>query len=336
MKNEQEKSLFSASLATNENRLGFDSFQSKLERFGARKSRAVEMSEYITNFQTGKNRQGSKTFEERENIRLASNIKSCASYLLFKHYFNRDEVRLSSAYLCKKHLLCPFCAARRGVKYLQAYMDKVQVVTAQNSRLRAYFVTVTIKDRENLDDAFNHLRNAMKKMMKQRSNALKGQKFVEFAKALGGVHSIELKRGRGSGLWHPHAHMIWLCEVPPDAHKLSTEWFALTGDSYIVDVRECYGETLVDSFLEVFKYALKFSDMPLQDNWEAFQTVKGKRLVDSFGCLKGVTVPEDLTDDDLNDEPFVFLLYRFFKSSGYNFVGTGSEDEGIFEFKDFF
>lgn len=327
MKNGQGKSLFSECLATDENRLGFDSFQNKLERFGARKTRAVDLAKYITDFHTGNNRAGAKSVLEKANLKIAVQLGSCASYLLFRNYYRRDELRLHSANLCRRHLLCPFCAACRAAKYLQAYMERFQVVTAENPQLRPFFVTITIKDQADLGNAFNHLRGAMRKMSQQRRDALKGQRFVEFAKALGGVHSVEFKRGRGSGLWHPHAHMIWLCEEAPDARKLSAEWLAITGDSYIVDVRECYGETLADSFLEVFKYALKFSDLELADNWEAYNTLKGKRLVDSFGCLKGVEVPESLLDEELADEPYLLMLYRYLSKSGYNFVGQGDEQD---------
>lgn len=327
MTGRQGKSLFSECLATDENRLGFDSFQSKLERFGARKTRAVDLAKYITDFHTGKGRKGARSFSEKNNLKLAGELRSCASYLLFKNYYRRDEIRLFAARLCKRNLLCPFCAARRAAKYIQAYMERFQLVTAENPQLRPFFVTVTIKDQADLAGAFNHLRGAMRTMSQQRRDALKGQRFIEFAKALGGVHSVEFKRGRGSGLWHPHAHMIWLCEQAPDAQKLSAEWLAITGDSYIVDVRECYGETLADSFLEVFKYALKFSDLSLEDNWEAFNTLKGKRLVDSFGCLRGVKVPESLLDEELADEPYILMLYQYLSKSGYNFVGQGDVDD---------
>ena len=32
------------------------------------------------------------------------------------------------------------------------------------------------------------------------------------------------------------------------------------------------------------------------------KTLKGKRLINSFGALRGVEVPEELTDDDLDDD----------------------------------
>ena len=112
--------------------------------------------------------------------------------------------------------------------------------------------------------------------------------------------------------------MIWLCSEAPDAHQLSREWQALTGDSFIVDVRPMYGE--IDGFLETFKYALKFSDLELSDNLHAYKTLKGKRLINSFGALRGVEVPEELTDDDLDDDlPYMLMLYTYRKGSGYNF-----------------
>lgn len=76
---------------------------------------------------------------------------------------------------------------------------------------------------------------------------------------------------------------------------------------------------LLGGFQEVFKYALKFSDMALPDNWEAFQTLSGKRLVDSFGNLRGVVIPDEL-DEPIDGESFVELLYQWM-GEGYSFIG---------------
>ena len=183
---------------------------------------------------------------------------------------------------------------------------------AENPELQLYFVTLTVKDGESLQERFNHLVKAERRYKQLRRDASKGRKFVEYAKAQGGVCSVEFKRGQNSGLWHPHMHMIWLCSEAPDAHQLSREWEALTGDSFIVDVRPMYGE--IDGFLETFKYALKFSDLELSDNLHAYKTLKGKRLINSFGALRGVEVPEELTDDDLDDDlPYMLMLYTYRK-----------------------
>lgn len=320
--NGQEKSPVSESLAAEETGLGFESLQSRLQRYGAGKTRALDMAKYIT--ENTKSKWGDRK-RNTETGKLATKIGNCASYLVFKRYLSVDEVRLHSANFCKKHLLCPFCAMRRGAKYLQVYKERLDLILSEKPNLRAFMVTLTVKDGDDLLERFNNLRGSLKRYQEQRRNALKGQRAVEYAKALGGVMSIEVKRGKNSGLWHPHVHMIWLCEEVPNASQLSKEWLELTGDSYIVDVREFYGESVVDGFLEVFKYALKFSDMELSDNWEAFNLLKGKRLVDNFGLFRGVKVPDDLADDDL-DDVYVLLLYKFIRNSGYNFVALGNEE----------
>lgn len=321
--NGQGKSPVSEFLADHETGLGFESLQHRLQRYGAGKTRALDMADYIT--QNTKSKWDDRN-RNTETGKLAAKLSNCADFLIFKRYLTVDEVRLHAANFCKKHLLCPFCAMRRGTKYLQAYKQRLDVVFQENPKLRAFMVTLTVKDGESLSERFAHLRAALKKYRDQRRNALKGQRFVEYAKAFGGVHSIEIKRGKNSGLWHPHVHMIWLCEEKPSASQLSREWLEITGDSYIVDVREFYGESVVDGFLEVFKYALKFSDMELCDNWEAYQLLKEKRLVDNFGLLRGVKVPEELTDEDI-DEDFVYMLYYFARNSGYNFGGLVGQDE---------
>ena len=309
MDSRQEKSPFSDSLATEENGLGFENLNHRLQRYAGAKSRALDMVDYIKTEEVSNN----------QTRKLTTKIANCASYLVFKHYYTENRVILHGMKTCREQLLCPFCALRRGAKHVKAYWDKVELVKQSDPNLKLYFVTLTVKDGESLQERYNHLVKAERRYKQQRRDALKGQKFVEYAKALGGVGSVEFKRGKNSGLWHPHIHMIWLCSEAPDAHQLSREWEALTGDSFIVDVRPMHGE--IDGFLETFKYALKFSDLPLADNWEAFQKLKGKRLINSFGVLRGVEVPEDLTDDDLDEDlPYMLMLYNYRKGSGYNFV----------------
>jgi hypothetical protein len=149
-------------------------------------------------------------------------------------------------------------------------------------------------------------------------------------KAAGGVSSIEVKRGSGSGLWHVHSHAVWLCEEMPDAKILAEEWQSVTGDSYVVDVRPFSGSdiaTYIEGFMEVFKYAVKFSSLELSDNWEAFQLLAGRRLVNSFGLFRGVIVPEQMTDELLDDLPYVELFYQYIDGAGYSFKKQQDETD---------
>jgi hypothetical protein len=78
----------------------------------------------------------------------------------------------------------------------------------------------------------------------------------------------------------------------------------------IVDCRPITGDPS-EGFMEVFKYAVKFSDLTLEDNWHAAQTLKGKRLLNSFGLFRGVEIPDSLLDEPLDELPYWDRFYRY-------------------------
>lgn len=295
----------------NQGAVGVAALPNRLSRYAGAHQRALLMADYASGI---------------NEHAMARKLTDCGHYLLFRHYTAIDEVRLHAASLCRKHLLCPLCAIRRGQKALEAYVARVEHVQATKGPLRAFHVICTVKDGEDLLERFNHLRGIMRRMTQARRDYLcnpQKRPHVEFAKAVGGVHSIEVKRGKNSGLWHPHVHMIWLCHEAPDEEKLREEWKSWSRDSWSCKVVPFHDQAdLISGFQEVFKYALKFSDMALPDNWEAFQKLSGKRLVDSFGCLRGVVIPDEL-DEPLDGQEFVELLYRWM-GKGYSLITTGA------------
>ena len=250
---------------------------------------------------------------------MARKVEGCGHYLAFRHYFTVDQVRLHAAQLCKKHLLCPLCAIRRGSKALQAYLPRYEAVRAAEPLLRPFLVTLTVKDGPDLGERFRHLMRSQRELW-MRKHRCRGSSVDGIEAA---VWSYEVKRGAGSGLWHPHLHMVALAKAEPDEQQLACEWRNITGDSFIVDVRPIDQADPASGFLEVFKYALKFSDMEPADVWEAFQHLAKRRLVGSAGLFRGIEVPEQLTDEALDDLPFVDLLYRYVGGAGYSLHRPG-------------
>jgi hypothetical protein len=114
--------------------------------------------------------------------------------------------------------------------------------------------------------------------------------------------------------------MIALAESSPNAAHLSEVWKGITGDSHNVDVKPIDENDLAGGFAEVFKYAVKFNDQPVEDTVHAFETLSGKRLLASSGCFRGVEVPEDLTDspEGLEGLPYATLFYRYLLGAGYS------------------
>lgn len=290
----------------------------RIARYSDAKKRARKMSCFIS-----EQAMTSAGIRKDELSKLAVQIDDCASYLLFRNYYTLQKVRLSKAFFCKKHTLCPMCAIRRGAKTLKSYLERYNVIMQQNNDLELFMVTLTIKNGDDLKERYEHLENSVKKYFNRRRDALKkGRGLNEFCKVEGAVYSYEITNKKKG--WHPHVHILALCTKGNsiDPYKLSAEWQSVTGDSKIVDVRKIKKD-ITSGFMEVLKYAMKFSDLTLEQNFHAYEMLKGKRMLSSFGKFWGLKVPENLLDDQLDDQPYIEIIYRYFEGRGYSVTDTG-------------
>lgn len=280
---------------------GIEALPKRVDRYGKAKKSALDVAEYMATLP--------------RHQAMSNTVKGCGNYLLFRHFFTVDVVKLHAASFCRKHLLCPLCAIRRGAKALAAYLDRFEAIKRTSAHLRPFLVTLTVKDGPDLRERFQHLHKSQRELWMRKH---RGRGSVLDC-VQGAVWSYEVKRGQGSGLWHPHLHMIALSASAPDAEKLASEWHDITGDSFIVDVRPISQDDPASGFVEVFKYAVKFSDQEPADTVHAWETLAGKRLLGSAGCFRGVDIPEDLTDDpgDYLGLPYVDLLFRYLRG-GYS------------------
>ena len=287
----------------------------RIARSGQAHTRTVQMLDHL------------ESDESEEATKTAARLASCGNYLHFREYFTVGKVRLHNATFCKQHLVCPLCAIRRGAKALGAYLTRWEVIRAERPELKPYLLTLTVKNGDDLEERQAHLTDSIKLLMQRRryfNAGTRGAPYTELCKALGAVYTLELTN-KGNG-WHPHCHMIVLAASEPSQEALSIEWHKITGDSFIVDCRPITGDP-AEGFMEVFKYAVKFSDLDLADNWHAAQILKGKRLLNSFGLFRGVQVPESLLDEPLDGLPFWDRFYRFIRGE-YQFTGESPKTHG--------
>ena len=292
-----------------------EKFPFRLQRYSRAKERSTEMVEHLLSIGEHK---------------LAGSIGRCGNWLLFHHYFTVGKIRLAKAYFCKSHLLDPFCAIRRGAKQLKAYLDKYWAVRLENNGLRSYFVTLTVKNGDDLEERFNHLQKAIK-TLHQRNRDLKRGKNIksEWCKILGLVGTYEVTN-IGNG-WHPHSHAIVLLRDEIDIEALRSEWKDITGDSDQIDIRPFHNsEDPQQDFVEVFKYSVKFSSMSVKNNYLAYQVLKNRRLVYSSGLFFGVRVPSVLEDEPLGDDlPYFELFYKWLPKEGYFLDPSRSHKKGL-------
>jgi hypothetical protein len=284
----------------------------RIARYEQAMGRAVAMLEHL------------RGVPAHDAIKTAASLATCGNYLHFREYFTVGKVRLHNATFCKQHLVCPLCAIRRGAKALGAYLLRWEVIQEQRPDLKPYLLTLTVKNGPDLEDRQAHLTHSLKRLMHHRRDfnaGTRGAPYSELCKAEGAVYTHE-QTNKGNG-WHPHTHMIVLAASEPSQEALSAEWHRITGDSFIVDCRPITrGESgdYSEGFMEVFKYAVKFSDLSLEDNWHAAQVLKGKRLLNSFGLFRGVQVPDNLLDEPLDSLPYWDRFYRYLGGE-YRFTG---------------
>lgn len=287
---------------------GINELSGRLGRYSKAKTQALHTAFYF---------QSVKVDKHEDDV--YRRLNRCASYLVFKNYFEKGSVRLAAADFCMAHLLCPFCAIRRGAKALQAYSQRYEAIqssTGSEGRLSPYMVTLTVKDGSDLRERFEKLQSSFQALNKQRHG--KGSGGSTWTNAKGGVASYEVKRGAGSNLWHPHLHAIVLChpDRPVDARRLSLEWKKITAYSFIVDIRPIREEKdqgVIGGFMEVFKYAVKFSSMNSIDVVDCWRVLQGQRMLSSFGLFRGVEVPDELADEKLSGA-YIEMLYRYHHS----------------------
>ena len=280
----------------------------RIARYGKAHARSLMMLEHL------------RESPSPASTKTAASLASCGNYLHFREYFTVGKVRLHNATFCKQHLVCPLCAIRRGAKALGAYLTRWQVIQQERPELRPYLLTLTVKNGPDLEERQAHLTRSLKRLMHHRRDfnaGTRGAPYTELCKAQGAVYTLELTN-KGNG-WHPHCHMIVLASSQPSQSDLSAEWLRITGDSMIVDCRPITGDPS-EGFMEVFKYAVKFSDLTLEDNWHAAQILKGKRLLNSFGLFRGVEIPDSFLDEPLDELPYWDRFYRYLGAE-YQFTG---------------
>ena len=312
--------------------------RARITRFGHLRQQSKDMSDWLYAQHDLCNAMDTPTGDKLAHrlIHSAHQLSGCANYLMFRHYYTLDKYKLSGLMTCKKHMLCPFCSAIRASKQATAYHEKMVHILKENPNLKPVFMTLTVKNGDDLKERFNHLKNSFQTLQTARRKWLKrGNGHNELCKAHGIVYAYEItNNGKG---WHPHLHMILLVDDWIDKDKLSAEWKAITGDSFIVDVRRVkpskaevdtmdvkeQKEDYSDGFMEVFKYAMKFTELTHYQIWIAHETLSptGRltRLQGSIGLFRGVEVPKTMTDDFIADDaPFMLILYKFLKGAGYS------------------
>lgn len=189
-----------------------------------------------------------------------------------------DPQNVKLAASCCHHRFCLPCANNRAntiARNVTAYLHGAPI----------RFITLTLKQNEfPLTHNINRIYESFKKLRKTK---------LWKSTQRGGVGFLEVKRSRDRQAWNVHLHVIsqgkWV-----DGQKLAMAWRAITGDSFIVDIR------LVENPHHVIRYVTKYASKPFDPTLyeseealdEAIQALHGKRMALTYGNWKGLQMTE--------------------------------------------
>lgn len=115
----------------------------------------------------------------------------------------------------------------------------------------------------------------------------------------GGAAVLEVKHSWRDHRWHPHLHVLLDSKYIRHA-DLSAEWFRITGDSFVVDIR------LINSHEHAARYMTKYLTKPFPHTVinkpnalnEMIDAFRGRRLVLTFGTWRGFPLTRKLDDTE--------------------------------------
>ncbi len=294
----------------------------RIGRYSKHKTRALSILDFVEN---------NPGFQDRRLRKHLARLYDCGNWLLFHDYYTVDQVRLVKASFCKIHLLCPLCAVRKGSKLATTACNVFSHVLEQNPSYKLSMLTLTVKNRHDLKTVFTHIQKSKTAFVDKRRKAISrsSRHKSEFAKIHGAMGSLEITRSKVHG-WHPHYHIVVVHSEPIDSEKISQEWLNITQDSFIVDCRPLNQKAaLIDNLFEAISYAVKFTKLEKLEIVQAYKVCRGKNLFFKIGCVRGIQLPLDLTDEPLQDLPYEEYFYRYiYNEQSYKqrkFRGFGNE-----------
>lgn len=258
---------------------------------------------------------------EAGHAERSGKLADCCTWLNFREWLLTGNIRLRAANFCNQTRLCVPCAHAAAVRTMRQYVGRtIQLLKAAD--WLPILVTLTVRDGPDLAERFQHLEGALQTARQRMKDQRRGWGSTEFARIQAGAWRFEVKRGKSSGLWHPHVHGLCLVKRGDffDLPRLWAEWGEITGDSSNLDVRltaagklmhqrgltwsdvtEEQSRLLVADHCEVFKYALKFGDLRPADVVHAWEFLQGRRLSRLWGEYRGLKDEAPAGDD--RDEP---------------------------------
>ena len=209
-------------------------------------------------------------------------LMGCRTFASLRRDLNSGDVKVFGD-SCRDRW-CPMCSGQKA-----AYAKDQTKIYVQSLKAPR-FLTLTLRHNEaDLKTQVSFL---------QQSFARLRQRAYWKEKVTGGIWFLQVKRGKNSGLWHPHLHIL-IDGSYIEQGRLSALWELVTFGSPVIDIRRLHDVEKTASY--VARYTARpaeLADMPPADRVEVIEALFGKRLCGTFGTGKTVTLSPPKIESD--------------------------------------
>ena len=267
-----------------------------------------------------------------KNPNRKQRIRECCNMVAFRRYLETGDIQLVSSNFCKYDRICIACATKRAMRMIKKFKDGVQKHELYEKK--RYYIVLTIRHKQwdTLTELMDRLMLYKDKLARSyRNSKRESHKSKSFFSQFDGmVVSIEISH-RGTSWRHPHINILACSDN--DIHievwkhirwdineELQAEWLEITnGTSFIHNIRKINVQKnhfTRSGIWEVFKYAIKFSDLSVEQLWEIMvaQHKHQYRFFATYGIFRGWEIWE-WSKYDWNWSEWIFLYDQ--KTSAY-------------------
>ena len=231
-------------------------------------------------------------------------IRECCNMVTFRRYLETGDVQLVSSNFCKYDRICIACATKRAMRMIKKFSQGIQEHKLYDKKRYYIVLTISHKQWDKLSDLMDRLMSYKNMLARSYRNSKRDKQRHKsfFSQFDGMVMSIEIAH-KGINGWHPHINILACSDkdIPIEKWKylrgdtnaqLLEEWKRITHGSYIHNIRKI---NVVNSYFsrsgiwEVFKYAIKFSDLTVEQLAEvmAMQHSKQYHFFATYGIFRG-------------------------------------------------
>lgn len=243
---------------------------------------------YRGRFMAGKEGEYDATLEAYRQITTSNPethikaLENCRTYASLRRDFATGDVKVFGD-SCRDRW-CPMCAGQKS-----AYA-KDQTKIYIESLKAPKFLTLTL--RHNVNDLKSQI-----EFLQERFRALRARAYWR-KNVFGGIWFLQVKRGSGSGCWHPHLHIL-LDSNRMEQGNLSDLWNQVTFGSPVLDIRYLHDQdAAVDYVARYTARPAMLKEQTPADRVEIIEALFGKRLCGTFGNAKLVTLTPPKIESD--------------------------------------